>query len=242
MTTGGYVTGRIRVPSGHRSPVRVTYDIILAVGSLTFNRGLNSLFTDDSAALKIYDSKDAHEVAKLLAQSPNSVVVVDDHSRPVLHDLGQLSRQDAHDVALRTIVLFPTTDSDRLTAAIRAGVRGAVLREGPISDLMTAVHSVATGRRFVSTELVTSLLDGLTQIEPPLAEPLPDLRVPLTRRETEVLTLLTAGHGNAEIADRLSITTATVKYHVSNLLRKLGATDRSHAIALAYRMGFATMH
>jgi DNA-binding NarL/FixJ family response regulator len=130
------------------------------------------------------------------------------------------------------VLLVDEPDEELLASAVRAGVRGLVLREGPIEDVVQAVRAVSAGDAWVARPLTGLLLEALAHPGPP-----PGVRRALrtlTGREREVLLLMGEGLANADIADVLSVSLSTVKYHVSNILSKLGARDRAAAIALVH--------
>jgi DNA-binding NarL/FixJ family response regulator len=123
------------------------------------------------------------------------------------------------------IVMLTTTDSDgEIQRALRAGAAGYLLKSVPASELLTAVRSVHAGRRYVPAEVAARLAEHLGDEE-------------LTVRELEVLRLIRDGYRNRQIADALSITEGTVNFHVKNLVDKLGANDRGHALTIAFRRG-----
>ena len=134
------------------------------------------------------------------------------------------------------VVVLTTFDLDEYVyAALRAGASGFLLKDTRPADLVDAVRIVARGDALLAPSVTRRLLERFTDVgrsasrQPPAAE--------LTEREREVLRLLAGGRSNLEIADALVLTEATVKSHVSNLLRKLGLRDRVQAVTWAYEHG-----
>jgi DNA-binding NarL/FixJ family response regulator len=124
------------------------------------------------------------------------------------------------------LILLTTYGGDaRLAAALKAGARAYVMKSASAPELVTVVREVHEGRYLLPPEL-RSEIDYHYSQEPPSA------------REVDVLRLVAHGRSNREIAAILSVTEATVKSHMSNVLRKLHADDRAHAIALAAQRGF----
>lgn len=111
-----------------------------------------------------------------------------------------------------------------LRSALAAGVHGYLLQHAPGEQLALAVQMIACGQRYVSTELVRYIADGLS-------------RDHLTGRETDVLQLLAQGCCNKTIARELGIGVGTVKSHVKGVFDKLGAKARTQAVVLAARRG-----
>ena len=124
-------------------------------------------------------------------------------------------------------------------AAIRAGASGFLLKDVQPAQLADAIRVIAAGDALLAPSVTRRLLGQFARTLPaPRATPA-SLSA-LTERETEVLRLLAAGLSNAELAGRLYISEATVKSHVSSLLRKLGLRDRVQAVILAYDAGLVT--
>jgi DNA-binding NarL/FixJ family response regulator len=123
------------------------------------------------------------------------------------------------------IVMLSTSDSDGdIRRALRSGAAGYLLKSAPRNELLAAVRAVHAGTRYVPTDVAVRLAEHLGQDDP-------------TPRELEVLTLIREGYRNKQIADRLSISETTVNFHIKNLVEKLGANDRTHAVAIAIRRG-----
>ncbi|MEU7905111.1 response regulator transcription factor [Actinoplanes sp. NPDC049118] len=135
------------------------------------------------------------------------------------------------------VVMLTTFDLDEpVFATLRAGASGFLLKDIRPADLADAVRVVARGEALLASTVTRRLLDRFAAGLP--AGPGPDRRLdPLTPREAEVLTLVARALTNAEIAERLFLTQATVKTHISAILTKLGLRDRVQAAVLAYETG-----
>jgi DNA-binding NarL/FixJ family response regulator len=136
------------------------------------------------------------------------------------------------------IIVLTTYDADEYVfAALRAGASGFMLKDVRPAELVDAIRIVARGDALLAPSVTRRLLDRFADTLPgPDAAPPPDLGE-LTEREVEVLRLVALALSNAEIAKRLVLTEATVKTHVSSVLRKLGLRDRVQAVVLAYDVG-----
>jgi DNA-binding NarL/FixJ family response regulator len=136
------------------------------------------------------------------------------------------------------VVILTTFDLDEYVyAALRAGASGFLLKDTRPDDLVTAVRVVAGGDALLAPKVTKRLLE---RFGGDLAAPVTngDAAVAdLTEREREVLRLVAGGLSNLEIAERLVLTEATVKTHVSHVLRKLGVRDRVQAVVWAYEHG-----
>jgi DNA-binding NarL/FixJ family response regulator len=135
------------------------------------------------------------------------------------------------------VVILTTFDLDEYVVdALRAGASGFLLKDAPPEDLVRAIRTAAAGDALLSPAVTRRLLDAVV---PRLLERRPPPRAldALTERELDVLRLVAEGLANAEIADRLVVTEATVKTHVSHVLAKLGLRDRVQAVVYAYDVG-----
>jgi DNA-binding NarL/FixJ family response regulator len=127
------------------------------------------------------------------------------------------------------IIILTTADSDgEIQRALRAGASAYVLKSMASSELLAVIRSVHRGVRCVPPEVAARLAQHLGEDD-------------LTTRELEVLGLIRDGHRNKQIADRLAIAETTVNFHIKNLVGKLGANDRAHAVAIAIRRGLLNM-
>lgn len=123
------------------------------------------------------------------------------------------------------IIMLTTSDSDgEIQRALRAGAAAYVLKSMPKNDLLAVIRSVHAGRRHIPAEVATRLAEHLGEED-------------LTTRELEVLRLIRDGFRNKQIADKLAISETTVNFHIKNLVDKLGANDRTHAVTIAVRRG-----
>ena len=123
------------------------------------------------------------------------------------------------------IIMLTTTESDgEIQQALREGASAYLLKSMPQDDLLAVVRAVHAGKRSVHPEIAARLAEHLGEES-------------LTGRELEVLRLIRDGFRNKQIADQLSIAEVTVNFHIRNLVDKLGANDRTHALMIALRRG-----
>jgi DNA-binding NarL/FixJ family response regulator len=123
------------------------------------------------------------------------------------------------------IIMLTTSDSDgEIHRALRAGASAYLLKSTPKAELVNVIRSVHEGRRHVPPEVAARLAEHLGDDD-------------LTPRELEVLRLIRDGNRNKEIAGQLAISETTVNFHIKNLVDKLGANDRTHAVTIAVRRG-----
>jgi DNA-binding NarL/FixJ family response regulator len=141
-------------------------------------------------------------------------------------------------VSSRVLVLTTFDLDSYVYEALRAGASGFVLKDMPREELVQAVRTVADGETPLAPAVVRRLLARFLDAPPPDRAGRPDPRLArLTERERDVLRLVADGMSNAEIADRLVVSPATVKTHVASLLRKLEVRDRLQAAMIALQTG-----
>ena len=130
----------------------------------------------------------------------------------------------------KIIILTTFARDDYVFEGMRCGARGFLLKDTPADDLVQIIRRVYTGEVFIQPEIASRMLREMICPEDAPLEA-------LTERERDVLVLLAQGYANREIADRLVISEGTVKNHVSNILGKLQAENRTQAVAIARRHG-----
>jgi DNA-binding NarL/FixJ family response regulator len=131
----------------------------------------------------------------------------------------------------RVIVLTTFDYEEYVFDAVKAGAMGYLLKDVPVPDLMDTIRRVHAGESFIQPRVASKLLLEFGRRSRTPAEE------ELTEREREVLSLLAAGASNREIGARLYLAEGTVKNHVSNILSKLHAANRTHAVSLAREQG-----
>ena len=123
------------------------------------------------------------------------------------------------------IMMLTTSDTEgSIQRALRAGASAYVLKSMPKNELLGVIRSVHSGRRHIPPDVAARLAEHLGGDD-------------LTTRELEVLRLIRDGYRNKQIADQLSIAETTVNFHIKNLVDKLQANDRTHAVTIAVRRG-----
>ena len=166
-------------------------------------------------------------------------VVLMDVRMPDVDGLEATRRIVAAGSTTRVVVLTTYDVDDYVYAALRAGASAFMLKDVRPAELAEAIRVVAAGDALLAPSVTRRLLDRFADALPGADDaPPPDLDE-LTEREVEVLRLVALALSNAEIAERLVLTEATVKTHVSSVLRKLGLRDRVQAVVLAYEIGLA---
>ncbi|GAA5180656.1 response regulator transcription factor [Rugosimonospora acidiphila] len=207
------------------------------------------LIADDQELVRaglamIIDAREDLSVVGEAADGLEAIVLAERHRPNVILMDVRMPRLDGIEATRRLVaagnparvIMLTTFDLDEpVFAALRAGASGFLLKDTRPADLAEAVRVVSRGEALLAPTVTRRLLDRF-------ADQLPGGRRPkrldaLTSREVEVLTLVARAMSNAEIAQRLSLSQATVKTHLSAILTKLDLRDRVQAVVLAYEVG-----
>ena len=178
------------------------------------------------------EAADGSEAVRL-AETLRPDVILLDLEMPGVDGVAALERLRDAGSTSRAIVFTAYDTDQRILGALRAGARGYLLKGASRTEIFEAIRTVHAGGSLLEPGVTTRLLDQLRENR--------ELREPLTPRELEVLVLISEGLHNSEIAGRLFVTERTVKFHVSSILAKLGADNRTEAVAVAARRGLIQM-
>jgi DNA-binding NarL/FixJ family response regulator len=212
----------------------VTLRVLLVEDETLVRQGIRKLLELDSRIEIAAEAGDGEEALRLIREVRPDVVLLDVRM-PKLDGLGVLRALQENPEAPPCLVLTTFDDRALTLEAIREGAKGFLRKDVSLTQLVSAIETLATGGTFLQPALTESLMKGMDS-RPSLSGPAPALVEPLTPRETEVLRLMAAAYTNREIADALGTAEGTVKIHVSNILGKLGARDRTHAVLRSLEM------
>lgn len=193
-------------------------------------RGLLELVPDIEV---VGEASDGEEALEKVPQLKPDVLLLDIRM-PRLSGIAVLEALSEAGNLPPTLVLTTFDDGDAAIAAIKAGAKGLMLKDVSLEDLAQAIRALADNKTAFQPAMTESLMAAIRRGPPPSGNYVAEA---LTAREREVLHLICAGYSNKEIADLLSLAEGTVKNHVSNLLLKLDARDRTRAALKALQQG-----
>ncbi|MER7752901.1 response regulator transcription factor [Kitasatospora sp. NPDC097643] len=197
---------------------------------------------------------DGEEAVALVARHHPDVVLMD-LRMPRCDGVEATRRIRAAHPETEVVVLTTYADDDSLFPALQAGARGYLTKDAGGEEIARAIADVRSGAAGLSPQVQLRLLERLSEAPGGAAGPVPEtprastapagrpaeLPDGLTAREAEVLALIAEGLSNAEIAQRLFVSQATVKTHINNLFAKTAVRDRAQAVAYAFRHGITGM-
>lgn len=183
----------------------------------------------------VAEAADGKAALTAIAGHPADVVLMD--LRMPRHDgIWALEQLKAQGAQVPVLVLTTFEDDELVLQALRAGARGYLLKDVTVEQLARAVRTLESGGTLISPSITEGLLRAIrTDPAPPQAGAAP-IQV-LTEREIDVLRMLAEGYSTREIAELLHLAEGTVKNHISMILQKLGARDRTSAVLRALREG-----
>jgi DNA-binding NarL/FixJ family response regulator len=199
-------------------------------------RGGFRLILDAQEDLEVVGEADDGRAAIEAARSLRPDIVLMDVRMPELDGIAATRVIVSEQLASHVLVLT-TFDEDRVVwDAMAAGASGFLLKTAPPVQLVDAVRTVAAGEALLAPTVTRRLIEEFVR-RPPPGDQSPERLAALTDREREVMALIARGLSNAEIAERLYLSGATVKTHVNRILGKLDLRDRVQAVVLAYETG-----
>ncbi|HWL07607.1 MAG TPA: response regulator transcription factor [Planctomicrobium sp.] len=186
-------------------------------------KGIASILNNEPDIALVAEAENGLEAIQRYRDLQPDVLLLD-LRMPVLDGISAVKQIREEFPDARIIALTSFDGDQEIYRALEAGIRGYLLKESVHSEILDAIRKVHAGGTLVSEEA----MQRLTEYFPKSA---------LTRREVEVLQLISQGLANKEIAAQLGTADGTIKMHVQNLLQKLDATDRTHAVTIGLRRG-----
>lgn len=189
--------------------------------------GLIGALSSESGMEVIGQARNGREAIALQEKLAPDITLMDG-ILPDMHGVEATREILTKNPAARVILISINETAEDVRRALEAGVRGYVPKSCEQDAIAEAIRSVASGKNYLPPHVARRLAER-------------NATVGLSNREVEVLRLVAKGKANKEIAAQLSLSSDTVKTHITHLMRKLGAADRAHAVTLAIEQGFLRM-
>ena len=210
--------------------------VVIADDQGMVRAGFRSLLQSEPDLQVVGEAANGEEALEVVRRLAPDVTLMDIRM-PVLDGIATTRALLDEGVSTRVLVLTTFDLDEYVFEALRAGASGFLLKDAPAEELVAAIRIVASGDSLLAPGVTRRVIDAFVR-RPPIATRKPDPALArLTPREVEVLGLLARGLPNADIGQRLFVSEATTKTHVSNVLSKLGLRDRVQAVIFAYENG-----
>ena len=185
--------------------------------------GLAALIGNQSDMEQVAEASNGREALELFRKHRPDITLMD-LQMPEMGGIDAISAIRGEFPEARIIVLTTHAGDFQVTRALKAGARAYLVKGMLRKELLETIRAVHAGQRRLSTEIAAEIAEHITDDA-------------LTPREIEVLCLVAGGNANKEIAARLSISEESVKSHIRNILSKLRANDRTHAVTIGLKRG-----
>ena len=209
-------------------------NIIIADDHKIFLEGLSELLSKETDLNILGGSGNRLEILEILENQEVHLVIMD-------IDMGELSGIDLTDEIiqkypdLKVLALSMHGEKNYIVKMLEAGAKGYILKNAGKEEMLNAIHTVANGNTYLSSQVSSKLIEHITNPEKTKKQNLGG--IPITDREIEVLKLIVEEYSNSEIAEKLFISVRTVDTHRRNLLEKLGVKNTAGLVKYAIQKG-----
>ena len=212
------------------SPINLAKSIrvLIADDHPIVREGLAAILEEEPDMEIVGQASNGNEAIELFRQHQPDIVLLD-LRMPQVGGVEVITtiRADYPDANIIILTIYDT-DED-IYRGLQAGAKAYLLKDVPCDEILEVIRTVCNGKRYIPTSIGEKLVARME-------------RPNLSDREYQVLSLMKEGKNNREIGNCLKITDHTVRFHVNNILSKLGANDRAHAIVVALRQGLVQLH
>jgi DNA-binding NarL/FixJ family response regulator len=213
----------------------MTITVVVADDQSLVRAGFRMILEADPDLRIVAEACDGSEAVEASRHSRPDVVLMDIRM-PVMDGLEATRRIMKLPDPPRVLILTTYDTDEYVFEAIVIGASGFLLKDTAPEDLLSGIRTIANGDSLLSPSVTRRLIEAFVQDHPATATPPAGLQN-LTERESQIFQLLARGLSNAEIAEELYLSSATVKTHVARVLDKLGVRDRVQAVVVAYETG-----
>ena len=199
--------------------------ILLAEDHAVVREGLAAILNRKEDMTVVGEAENGRQAVEIYRLQLPDIVLMD-LRMPELAGVEAITQIRAEFADARIIILTTYDTDEDIYRGLQAGAKGYLLKDATSKELVNAIRTVYQGQKYIPPEVAQKLVERIEFSD-------------LTARELEVLHLLVNGKKNQEISAALSITEATVKFHINNILNKLGVKDRTQAVITALKRGLA---
>ncbi len=208
--------------------------IVLVEDETLVRLGLCELLKLNANYEIVGQAEDGDSASKLIERTPADVVLMDVRL-PGQSGVSVLREMRERGITTPVILVTTFDDDEMFFRAIQAGANGFIRKDSTLADLTACIEKVIAGERVFRPSVTHSTRVGIGALQPKFESA--ELPEPLTKKEAEVLALMTAGLSNKEIAQSMGVAEATIKTHASTIFSKLGVRDRVRAVLKGLEIG-----
>lgn len=212
------------------SKVKDKIEIIIADDHMMIREGLKQLLELDGTMKVIAEANDGEECLNLLNKRIHPDILLLDINMPKKNGIEVLEYIKQNKIPVKVLILTVHNEVEYLLKAVDIGIDGYLLKDSSYDELKEAINVVISGNTYIQPSLLPALNESMEDYA------LDKEKIEcLTKRELDVLRLISEGCSNKKISDGLSISERTVKNHISHIFRKIGVEDRTQAAVFAIR-------
>ncbi|MCI6784075.1 MAG: response regulator transcription factor [Lachnospiraceae bacterium] len=212
------------------SKVKNKIEIIIADDHMMIREGLKQLLELDGTMKVIAEANDGEECLNLLSKKIHPDILLLDINMPKKNGIEVLEHIKQNKIPVKVLILTVHNEVEYLLKAVDIGIDGYLLKDSSYDELKEAIDVVISGNTYIQPSLLPALNESLEDYA--LDKEKIDS---LTKRELDVLRLISEGCSNKKISDELTISERTVKNHISHIFRKIDVEDRTQAAVFAIR-------
>ncbi len=202
--------------------------VLLVDDQSLIRQGLRALLELEPDLEIVGEAENGEQAINFVAQFQPDVILLDIRM-PIMDGVAATQEIQKRFAKTKILVLTTFDDDEYVSAALKNGAMGYLLKDTPSEELAVAIRAVHKGYTHLGPGIVKKLLTQFSHVAPTQSPPVPSSLTELTPREKEVLRLIATGASNREIAQELYISEGTVKNHVTNILNRLNLRDRTQA-------------
>lgn len=212
------------------SKVKNKIEIIIADDHMMIREGLKQLLELDGTMKVIAEANDGEECLNLLSKKIHPDILLLDINMPKKNGIEVLEHIKQNKIPVKVLILTVHNEVEYLLKAVDIGIDGYLLKDSSYDELKEAIDVVISGNTYIQPSLLPALNESLEDYA------LDKEKInSLTKRELDVLRLISEGCSNKKISDELTISERTVKNHISHIFRKIDVEDRTQAAVFAIR-------
>lgn len=208
--------------------------VLICDDQIIVTEGLSKILSSNSEIEVTAVAHDGQEALDLIAKAQPDLVLMD-LKMPIMNGITATRKIKEKIAEIKVLILTTYDDDEWLFDALRAGADGYLLKDTPPAELLKAIRGTVAGKAYIDPTVTQKVIEQVS--DPRSIHTTKKTTYNLSTREQEILTLISQGLSNSDIADRLYLSEGTIRNYTSNLFQKLGVSDRTQAAVVAIKHG-----